>query len=437
MNGWVGRRQSRRLVGSAFPAGSEATNAGHYGFPMTTRSVGQAGPSRGDAAQRPSSLWRGAALCLVSATGFGVAAIFAKESYRAGVSVPTMLAVRFALAAAIFWVVVAWRRPTFPRRRVLLSCVGLGAAGYALQAALYFGALTRISASLTALLLYAYPALVTVLAVVLRRERADRRRVAALACSAAGLVLLLGTGGTAGSAAISGVLLALGAAVTYAVYLTVAVGLPADLDVYLLSAVVCTAAAASMGMAGLATGSLHQPARPGGWLWMALLAVFSTVVPIATLLAGMRQVGAPTAAILSCAEPAVTVTSTAVVYGDRLTVGQAVGGAAVLSAVAILQISRRQGAGRRLRLRSRNPARGLDGPTEGVSMTALESLVNLGPKLAADLRAVDVPDVETLRAVGADVAAQRLADAGLRDCTHARRALEGALAGVRWTAEPA
>jgi TfoX C-terminal domain len=66
-------------------------------------------------------------------------------------------------------------------------------------------------------------------------------------------------------------------------------------------------------------------------------------------------------------------------------------------------------------------------------MTALESLVNIGPKLAADLRAVGVPDVETLRGIGAQEAAQRLADAGLRDCTHARRALDGALAGTRWT----
>lgn len=63
----------------------------------------------------------------------------------------------------------------------------------------------------------------------------------------------------------------------------------------------------------------------------------------------------------------------------------------------------------------------------------LESLVNIGPKLAADLRQVGVPDAETLHRIGAPEAAQRLADAGLRDCTHARRALEGALAGVRWT----
>jgi DNA transformation protein len=64
---------------------------------------------------------------------------------------------------------------------------------------------------------------------------------------------------------------------------------------------------------------------------------------------------------------------------------------------------------------------------------ALEDLINIGPKLAADLRAVGIPDEAALRSLGAAEAAQRLEDAGLRDCTNARRALEGALAGVRWT----
>ncbi|WP_414636699.1 TfoX/Sxy family DNA transformation protein [Actinophytocola sp.] len=44
-----------------------------------------------------------------------------------------------------------------------------------------------------------------------------------------------------------------------------------------------------------------------------------------------------------------------------------------------------------------------------------------------------VPDAETLREVGADEAARRLAEAGRRDCAHATRALRGALDGVRWT----
>jgi hypothetical protein len=50
-------------------------------------------------------------------------------------------------------------------------------------------------------------------------------------------------------------------------------------------------------------------------------------------------------------------------------------------------------------------------------MTALETLVNIGPQLAADLRFVGIDSAESLRDVGAQDAAQRLEDAGLRDCT--------------------
>jgi len=66
-------------------------------------------------------------------------------------------------------------------------------------------------------------------------------------------------------------------------------------------------------------------------------------------------------------------------------------------------------------------------------VTDLETLINIGPALAADLRAVGIPDAETLRGVGAAEAVRRLSEAGLRDCTHAARAIEGALSGRRWT----
>lgn len=290
---------------------------------------------------RPRSARRGTVLCLVSAAGFGMSAVFAKQAYAAGFDVTSMLAARFAVAAVLLWALVAWRRSPLPRGGALLAAVGLGAVGYALQAGLYFGALARIDASLTALLLYAYPALVTVLAIALRRERPDRRRVAALACSAAGLLLMLGAGGVGGSVATGGVLLALGAAVAYALYLTVSDGLPRDLDLFAVTAVVCTSAAASVTVAGLLTGGLHAPQQQAGWVWIGLLAVVSTVVPIAGVFFGVREVGASTAAILSCAEPAVTVATTALVYGERLSPLQAVGGLAVLASVAVLQLRRR------------------------------------------------------------------------------------------------
>jgi TfoX-like protein len=65
-------------------------------------------------------------------------------------------------------------------------------------------------------------------------------------------------------------------------------------------------------------------------------------------------------------------------------------------------------------------------------MTKLQTLVNIGPKLDAQLQAVGIPDVETLRAVGVDEAVRRLEAAGHRDARHAEHAIQGALAGVRW-----
>ncbi|MEV4415040.1 DMT family transporter [Catellatospora sp. NPDC049609] len=290
----------------------------------------------------PRNVRRGTLLVLVSAAGFGMSAVFAKQAYAAGFNVPTMLSARFAIASVLLWAVVAWRRPKLPTGRTLLACIGLGAAGYALQAGFYFGALARIDASLTALLLYAYPGLVTVLAITLRRERPDRRRVAALGCSALGMLLMLGAGGVGGSAATGGVLLALGAAVAYALYLTVSDGLPRDLDLFVVTAIVCTSAAASLAVFGAVTGSLRAPADAAGWWWVALIAVCSTVIPIAGMFFGVRDVGASTAAILSCAEPAVTVATTALVYGERLSPLQALGGLAVLASVAVLQVRRRR-----------------------------------------------------------------------------------------------
>ena len=46
---------------------------------------------------------RGALVCLASAVAFGAMGIFGKLAYEHGATVGTLLAVRFVLAAALFW----------------------------------------------------------------------------------------------------------------------------------------------------------------------------------------------------------------------------------------------------------------------------------------------------------------------------------------------
>jgi drug/metabolite transporter (DMT)-like permease len=292
----------------------------------------------------------GLTFCLISATAFGVAAAFALEAEAAGVSLSTMLTGRFALAAIVFALVARVRRAAFPRGRVLLTCLGMGAIGYALQATLYFGALRQVDATLVGLLLYLYPALVVALAVVLRRERASRRVVAALGCSLGGLVLLLG-GGVEGGGSSLGIAMALGAAVTYAVYITVAAGVLDGTDTFAMSAVICAATAVAIGAGGLVTGGHVRP-TPAGLGWIAALALVATVVAVGTFFAGVRRIGASKAAVLSCFEPVVTAAVAVTWYAEALTPARVAGGAAVLLAVAVVETRGLRAPGRPVAVRS-------------------------------------------------------------------------------------
>ncbi|MDO3701873.1 DMT family transporter [Micromonospora sp. C28SCA-DRY-2] len=311
----------------------------------------------------------GAALCLLSAACFGAMAIFGKLAYQAGVSPGTLLLVRFSLAAALLGMVLLARqdlrreapgppgepadRPAAARRRLLATAVGLGAVGYATQASLFFSALQLMDASLLSLILYTYPVLVTVAAVLLGRDRltpgrggpaAVRRRgrtprvprAALVAASCGTLLVLLGAGGV--SFHPRGALLAFGAAITYTGYILVADTVVHRLPPVVLSALVMAGAAGTLGARALLTGGVDLDFRMPGWFWLACIAVVSTVLAMLTFFAGLKRTGPSTAAILSTFEPVVTTGLAALTLGESLSAVQLVGGVLVLSSVAVLQV---------------------------------------------------------------------------------------------------
>jgi drug/metabolite transporter (DMT)-like permease len=286
----------------------------------------------------PTSQHRGTALCVLSACAFGAMAIFAKEAYAAGAAVVTLLSIRFLLAATLFWVIVAVRGGVqLPSRRVIVASLALGAAGYAAQAGLFFGALTRIDASLTSLLLYLYPMLVFLGAVVAGREQVTGRRVGALALASVGAALVL-MSGSLGALDGVGVAMALGAAVIYAAYILVADRIVGTVDAFLMAALVTTGAAASTLVFGVGSGSLDLHFAAAGWGWIAAMALGSTVLGVSAFFVGLREVGPATASIVSTAEPVVTVALATAIYGEALGAGQLAGGVLVLGAVVILQL---------------------------------------------------------------------------------------------------
>ena len=283
----------------------------------------------------------GTLMCIASAAGFGAMAVFGKLAYDEGVTVGTLLAARFALAAALFWALVIAGGATARSlrgltRRDLLIALGLGAFGYALQAGCFFAALDRIDASLLSLLLYTYPSMVAVAAILLRRERADARRFTALALASGGLVLVLANA-KAGTLDPAGAALAMAAATVYTTYILTSQGIAGRMSPTLLSALVCTGAALTLTAGSALVGDLHPgEVTAAGWGWLLGLAVVSTVAAVSLFFAGLRRVGPTSAAILSTAEPVVTVILAFLVFGELLGPLQLLGGGLVIVAVLVL-----------------------------------------------------------------------------------------------------
>lgn len=297
-------------------------------------------------APRPTRLDpRGVALCLASAAGFGAMAIFAKEAYAGGASIPTLLAIRFTLAAVVLWALVARRAPRRlvdsppPRRSIGHSPwagLALGAL-YAVEATAFYVALERIDAALAELLLFTYPALVVVGAALLGREPLTRHRAQALALSTVGTALVLAAGELS-TIDVLGVVAAALAACLYAVCVLISDRMVAQREPLRVSAELVGGGALCFLAYGLVTGAIDLDLTARAWVAIVSIAFLSTVVPIVAFLAGMRRVGVGTATLLSTAEPVVTVTLAMLVLGERLAPVQLVGGALVV--LALVRLSR-------------------------------------------------------------------------------------------------
>lgn len=284
----------------------------------------------------PAPKARGVALALASAAGFSTLGVFTKLAYSGGLSPTQALAWRFAVAAAVLWVPLVlrggWRRP----RRDYLAAAALGLLGFAPQAGLYFLTLRYLSASLTSLLLYLYPACVVALSFFFLRRRPTRSQLAAVVLSGLGCALTLWS---RGDYPWVGYALGLSVAIAYAAYLVIAERAIRRLEPLFASTILMSAAAIAYWVLVLATGTARAPSSPEALAGIVGMALLGSVLPIVTLFAAIGLLGSADASLVSTIEPLFTVAIAAVVLGERLTLTQLVGGALIMAGVALVNAS--------------------------------------------------------------------------------------------------
>lgn len=291
----------------------------------------------------------GSTLVVIAAACFGFMGLFGAWARDAGLSVEMMLFLRFAIAGVLMTLIMWCRRLPWPRGWTLLGLIGMGGVLYVGEAMFYFHAARHIPVGMVSLLLYAYPVIVTLFAWLALKEPLTPARLVALCLAVTGLALTIGpiaarAANEAESSAVDqgrdptlGVILGMCCCISYAIYILCGPPLTRRAGAVPAATVVILAAAGVLGILAIAQG---KPLPPGMWPWgvggVAGLALFSTVIAITAVLAGLERIGAVQTSTLSTLEPVMTVLVGAAFLHESLAWAQIIGGGLIVIAAIVI-----------------------------------------------------------------------------------------------------
>jgi drug/metabolite transporter (DMT)-like permease len=278
-------------------------------------------------------------LVALSAFCFGIMPILARAAFASGAGTSTLLFLRFLIGGLAMLGLMRVKRLTFPGMKTMLLYSAMGALGYAGQSFSYFTALNYASASLVSLILYVYPALVTMISVLFLREKLTPKKIIALALALGGCAMILGLDGSGDP---RGMLLALAAAAIYSVYIVGGSRIIKGGMAIQSSAVIMLSAALVFGVS-VAAGGFEPPRSAAGIAAILAIALISTVAAIWSFFSGLERIGPTNTSLVSTLEPVVTVAGSFLFLGERLSPANGVGGVLILAALVITALPGRKG----------------------------------------------------------------------------------------------
>lgn len=276
---------------------------------------------------------------LLAASLWGCIGAFLKLLTATGLSSMQSVAVRSLVAAVLYfvWLLLTDRSALRIRPRDCFYFVGTGIFSLVFFNWCYFNTIKLSSMSVAAVLLYTAPAFVMVMSALFFREPITRRKLAALAVTFLGCMLVTGLL-PLGGADVTGktILFGLGSGFGYALYTIFG---KFALAKYSSSTVTFyTFLFAALGSLPL-SGLLSTPQVLLDWRVLAGglgIGVFCCILPYLFYTEGLRYAQAGKAAILATAEPFVASLLGILVFHEAVTFYKLLGMAAILGAIILL-----------------------------------------------------------------------------------------------------
>ena len=288
---------------------------------------------------RPAPTVRTATLLVAfAACCFGSIPLFAIIATREGATLLAFLTWRYVLALAMLGVVAGSAIVAREHVRRSWPLIVFGGGAQAAIAYLSLAALDYLSAATLSFLFYTYPAWVALIAAVRRTEKLTPIRIGALALSLAGIVVMVGSPWSA-PMPLPGVLLALGSAMLYAIYIPTIGRLQEGIEPAAASAYILLGAGITFLVIGAATGALGNLRLPTASAWGAAggVALLSTAIAFIAFLRALPVLGSVRTAIICTVEPFYTAVAAALLFGQPLTMSTIAGGVLIAAAVVLLQ----------------------------------------------------------------------------------------------------
>lgn len=282
----------------------------------------------------------GILVVLFSAASFGAVTPFARIAYDRGVNMITVMIARYAVAGIAVILYLAWHRnPWRLSGSLLWKTLGLalvlGVASYT-----YLGSNKYIPVSLSVLIYYTYPILVSLLAFLVgKRRMIGKDRVAhyltfgGQLLSLLGLLFMLRLSWNVLN--LTGVLMVAFSAVSFALVFTFGNRLlqairPMVLNLYI--AIVNTIFFAVVGMLGK---GFSQPGDYQGWIGTMGVAFFF-MIGFLGLFVGVNMIGPSRAACLTNIQPVITISLAILLLAEPFSSWQFFGGGAVIFGIFIM-----------------------------------------------------------------------------------------------------
>ena len=285
---------------------------------------------------------KGYLFAAIAAASYGTNPIFAIPLYREGISVPSVLFMRYAMAVAIMFFVTMIKSPKAfvikPKYVGLLAFMGILMV---LSSIALFESYKYLSAGIASTLLFFYPVMVAVIMAIFYKERLTKKSWACLVTAFLGVVIL-SKNDDGGFISLLGLTLVMLSSLSYAIYLVyINRGPMKKINTSTITFYVILGGFIVMIPYCLLDGGLMLPKTTPAWINAIGLGFFPTVISLIFTSRAIALIGSTETAIFGALEPLTAVILGILILGETLTITPAIGMILIFVSVTVLMMKKK------------------------------------------------------------------------------------------------